>query len=83
MLQPMEPKLLTVMEAAKELRVCRASIYKLLRSGALPSVLVLDRRMVRRDDLDAFVSGLPPVPVRTPRWRAAAGSVPVEVRAKA
>ena len=65
----MESRLLTVMEAAGELHLCRASIYKLLKIGALPSVLVLDRRMIRREDLTAFVSGLPVVPVRTPGWR--------------
>ena len=42
----MESRLLTVMEAAGEMHLCRASIYKLLKSGALSSVLVLDRRII-------------------------------------
>lgn len=51
--------LLSVGEVAAELGCGRDTVYRLMTSGALPSVTVGDRlRRVRRDDLRAFVDAL-------------------------
>lgn len=46
----------TVDEAADYLRVSRASIWRLLRGGALPRVRIGGRTVVRRLDLDTFLA---------------------------
>lgn len=51
--------LLSVAEVAAELGCGRDTVYRLMTSGALPSVIVGGRlRRVRRDDLLAFVGAL-------------------------
>ena len=51
--------LLSVGEVAAALGCGRDTVYRLMTSGALPSVTVGDRlRRVRRDDLRAFVDAL-------------------------
>lgn len=48
-------QLLDVKETAARLRVSRTTIYELFASGALRSVHIGTRRLVRPDDLDAFI----------------------------
>jgi len=50
--------LLTVAESAEELRISRANLYKLMRSGAVPSIHIGQRRLIRRSDLAAFIASL-------------------------
>ena len=51
--------LLSVAEVAAELGCGRDTVYRLLASGALPSVTVAGRlRRIRRDDLLAYVNRL-------------------------
>jgi excisionase family DNA binding protein len=53
-------RLLTIPEVAKRLRHGRTRTYELIRSGALPSVVLgpRGRRRVRESDLDEFIAGL-------------------------
>lgn len=55
-------------EVASQLNVSRSKVYELLTSGALPSVRIHRTRLVRADDLRAFVDGLEPS--RPPATRA-------------
>lgn len=57
--EPLSPALLDVRDAARYLGVSRTLLYSLLSSGALPSVKVGQRRLVRRADLERFVESLP------------------------
>jgi excisionase family DNA binding protein len=50
--------LLTVEEAAAELRIARRRIFDLIRDGSLPSVKIGRSRRIRRDDLLEYVAGL-------------------------
>lgn len=53
--------MLTIPEVAAELGCARDTVYALLASGQLPSVLISERlRRVRRTDFMAFVEALPP-----------------------
>jgi excisionase family DNA binding protein len=47
-------RMLTIADIAEELAVSKATVYKLVGSGALPCVRVLNALRVRREDLDAF-----------------------------
>ncbi|GAB7078876.1 helix-turn-helix domain-containing protein [Megalodesulfovibrio paquesii] len=47
--------LLTIDETAAILRVHRATVSRLIRSGELPCVLIRSRKLVRRVDLRAFL----------------------------
>lgn len=49
------PKLLTVSEAAAELRVSRWMIYQLIRSQELKSLTIATRRLIAADDLESFI----------------------------
>lgn len=49
-----------ITEVASQLNVSRSKVYELLASGALPSVTIHRTRLVRADDLRAFVDGLEP-----------------------
>ena len=55
---PDNTPLLTVLEAAQELRIARSSVYKLMSRGELKSVHVGTRRLIRRSDLAEFVASL-------------------------
>ena len=49
--------LLTVDEAAKELKVCKSTMFKLLRSGEVKSLLLgAHARRVPRAELEAYVA---------------------------
>lgn len=48
-------QLLTVVEVAKELRVSRPTVYKLMTEEGLKSVRIGNRRLIRRADLTDFV----------------------------
>ena len=50
--------LLTVTEVGEITSLGRSTIYELIRTGALPSVLVSTSRRVRSTDLEAYVAGL-------------------------
>lgn len=47
--------LYTVEEAAKQLRVSRWMIYRLLRSNELKSLTIASRRLIASDDLADFI----------------------------
>jgi excisionase family DNA binding protein len=51
--------LLTVPQAAERLQFGRSLTYRLIQSGALPSVKVFGARRVLVRDLETFVSSLP------------------------
>ena len=50
--------MLTIPEVAKELRVGRTTVYRLISTGELPSVLVGGSRRVPAEALDRYVAGL-------------------------
>ena len=60
--------LLRIPEAASQLNISRSKVYELLASGALTSVTIDRTRLVRAEDLRAFVDGLEPS--RPPATRA-------------
>lgn len=65
---PAQRMLLSVAEVASELGCGRDLVYALLASGRLPSVLIGERlRRIRRDDLEAFIGGLPVTPLASTR----------------
>ena len=51
-------QLLTIPETSAVLRVSRRTVYELTNSGALKSIKVAGRRLVARQDLEAYISGL-------------------------
>ena len=59
---PENTQLLTVLEAAQELRIARSTVYKLMARGELKSVHVGSRRLIRRSDLAEFVAALEVAP---------------------
>jgi excisionase family DNA binding protein len=57
-LRAVHPDLLTTTDVARELGVCRATVYKLVETGALRSTRLLKNVIrVTRADLDAFIAG--------------------------
>jgi excisionase family DNA binding protein len=46
--------LLTVAEVAKVLRVCRATVYRLIETGALPHLRIANSIRIRPEDLPAY-----------------------------
>ncbi|HZL03757.1 MAG TPA: helix-turn-helix domain-containing protein [Cellulomonas sp.] len=61
---PRPRMMLSVAEVAAELGCGRDTVYTLLASGQLPSVLVGERlRRIRRPDLERYIEGLPTSPV--------------------
>ena len=46
---------LTITEVAAELRICRNSVYKLIRTGQIKAIRVLGRLRVRRYDLERYL----------------------------
>lgn len=58
--------MLSVPEVAAELGCGRDTVYALIASGKLPSVLIGERlRRVRRQDLERFIAELPASTVTT------------------
>lgn len=56
---PADSIALLVDEAAIVARVSRSAIYEALRSGELPAVRSGRRTLIKRSDLEAWVSALP------------------------
>ena len=52
------PRLYTIDEAAEQLRISRAQVYRLIRSTDLPSLHIGKRHFVRSQDIDSFIEGL-------------------------
>lgn len=50
------PAVLTVSETAVYFRISRASVWRLLRSGALKKIRIGGRTLIRRIDADAFLA---------------------------
>ena len=50
-----QPTLYTVPEAAKELKVSKWMIYKVMRSNELKSLTIASRRLIASDDLLDFI----------------------------
>lgn len=63
------PVLLTVPEVCKVLRSGRTVVYPLISSGELPSVKSGRRRLVRREDLLAYIKDMPSDPTPTSAWK--------------
>ena len=55
---PARSSLLTVVEAARELRVSRTRVFQLLASGDLEGVRIGRARCVPRRSIDAYLDGL-------------------------
>jgi len=49
------PTLLTVSEAAKELRISKWTLYQLIRSDQLKTLTIASRRLIASDDLATFI----------------------------
>lgn len=50
------PRLHTVIQAGERLNICRSSVYKLLKSGALRSVKVCGRRLISEQAIVDFIA---------------------------
>lgn len=51
-----QPKLLTVAEAAQELRISNWLLYELIRKGQLKTLTIATRRLIATDDLANFIN---------------------------
>lgn len=51
-----QPKLLTVSEAAQQLRISNWLIYELIRTNQLKTLTIATRRLIATDDLDDFIN---------------------------
>jgi excisionase family DNA binding protein len=51
-------ELLTIREACDRLKLSRASLYRLIQSGQLPTVRIGRSRRVVNEDLDRFIATL-------------------------
>lgn len=56
----MEPFAHTIPEAVRLTRICRATIYELLRQGKIHGVKAGKRTLVLNDSLKAYMASLPP-----------------------
>lgn len=54
-LAPAPPALLTINETARSLRLCRESVYRLIRSGELQSIKIGNSRRVPRLAIEEYV----------------------------
>lgn len=54
-----DPKMLSILEAARFLGIGRSTIYEVIKQGRLPVRKLGRRTLVRRDDLDRFIDALP------------------------
>jgi excisionase family DNA binding protein len=59
-----QPAFIRVDDVATTLSVCRRTIFELISSGQLRAFKLRGCTLIRRQDLDAYVAALPPVPVR-------------------
>jgi len=50
-----QPELLTVREVADSMRVSTMTVYRLIRSGALPAIRVGTHFRIRTGDLDRYL----------------------------
>jgi len=50
-----EKKILLPLEAAAILRISKSEVYRLLATGGLPHVAIGKRKIIRREDLDAWL----------------------------
>lgn len=48
-------RVLTVVEAAREMRISAATVYRLIARGKLPAVAIGKRRLVTDEALEAFL----------------------------
>ena len=53
-------RLLSVVEAGRELGISRSLVYELLAAGTLRSAKIGRRRLIPREALEAFIAGLAP-----------------------
>jgi excisionase family DNA binding protein len=51
-----QPKLLTVSEAAKLLRISNWLLYKLIRTDELRTLTIASRRLIASDDLAEYIN---------------------------
>ena len=51
-----QPKLLTVSEAAQELRISNWLLYELIRTGQLKTLTIATGRLIASDDLADFIN---------------------------
>jgi excisionase family DNA binding protein len=58
-----QPMLLTVREVADSMRVSTMTVYRLIRSGALPAIRVGKHFRIRAHDLNAFLTAQTTGPV--------------------
>lgn len=54
-----QPRVMSILDAAAYLGICRGGIYKLAASGQLPLRKIGNRSIILREDLDAYLDGLP------------------------
>lgn len=54
-----EPRLLSVMEAARLLGIGRSTLYLILKDGRLSARKLGKRTLILRDDLETFAQTLP------------------------
>jgi excisionase family DNA binding protein len=50
------PKLLTVSEAAKQLRISNWLLYQLIRTNELKTLTIASRRLIASDDLADYIN---------------------------
>lgn len=55
---PQIPAALSVSDAAVQMGISRATVYRLLRGGDLPSLKIGSRRLIRRDALNSFLEAM-------------------------
>jgi len=59
MSETIEPRAYSIAQASGALGLCRDSIYKLIRSGALPAKKCGKRTLILVTDLDAYLQSMP------------------------
>jgi excisionase family DNA binding protein len=50
------PNLLTVSEAAEQLRISRWTMYQLIRTNELKTLTIASRRFIASDDLASYIN---------------------------
>ncbi len=54
-----DPKMLSILDAARSLGIGRSTLYMIIKDGRLPARKLGRRTLIHREDLDLFVSTLP------------------------